>query len=130
MNEVAKQVAEWLRGIDSITEVVPVVVTIGNNSWEGARYVQRGDIHLYLVGDMPKSYQRSSHEAYPHNDLLWYISGWWKGMDARSTITAVQAKEYHPFGKMFMLMPWTCDLPIDYGEEPYRRVPMTIQEIK
>jgi hypothetical protein len=119
------KVAEWLRGCPDTSEVSPVTVTISKQTYHGAKYRQRGgEARLYLVGDLPASYRRSTHVAYRFADdsREWYIGCYWQG----GTVPADQER-YHPFGHSFILFPWVHSEPIDYGErKPYRRIVATI----
>ena len=120
----SERVAEWLRGCPDTSEVSPVTVTIGKQTYHGATYRQRGQESIYLVGDLPASYRHSTHVAYRFADDLreWYIGCYWQG----ETCPADQ-KHYHPFGHTFILFPWGHNEPIDYGErKPYRRIVATI----
>ena len=57
------KVAEWLRGCPDTSEVSPVTVTIGKQTYHGAKYRQRGEESIYLVGELPASYRHSTHVA-------------------------------------------------------------------
>jgi len=120
------RVAEWLRGCPDTSEVSPVTVTIGKQTYHGARYRQRGQESIYLVGDLPASYRHSTHVAYRFADdsREWYVGCYWQG---KSPLAPVDQKYFHPFGHTFILFPWVHSEPIDYGErKPYRRMSATI----
>lgn len=132
---------EWLESC-GLVNVAPCKVTIGKQVFEGA-YAERvnyyqpgmdavtrgerrvGESYLtryfYLLGHLPKTYQKSSHECYvwegnPHE---WYVG---------SYSTDVSDKGFHPFGHSFMVMPWDCSGKVDdHAEKPYRRVPMVVE---
>lgn len=142
----AQQVADYLNGLPR-TQAAPVVVRIGKTKYVGALYTQERDTPegcrayregqriyyqraLYLVGDLPSSYLRSSHTAYVWSDdrmaegarwysaRRWYVAGWYD-LDAHS--------EYHPFGHMFQLMP-DSDGTVTKDDDgfPYATRPMTL----
>ena len=52
----SEKVAEWLRGCPDTSEVSPVTVTIGKQSYPGARYRQRGEeAHCILSETCPQA---------------------------------------------------------------------------
>jgi hypothetical protein len=129
-------VVEWLRGMSEMIDVRACRVEIGDESWEGAEYVQRltpppgsrsteayDNRAIYLVGRLPKGYTGNKSRCYNVDGVDWYVSGYWSGSDDDAF------DKYHPFGRNFMLRPWdTSDgQKIDHYEmRPYRRIPMTI----
>lgn len=110
----ALEVAEWLDTLPA-TFASPHVVRIGRSVYPGAfylqtrkvlsgcaayargerSYVQRG---LYLLGNLPASYRRSSMTAYQVEPAgtRYFVAGWYDHDDPN---------EWHPFGRMFQLFP-------------------------
>lgn len=141
-----KNVSDYLASLPGVSDVKPVTVTIGRETFSGARYtdtrhytagmmaVQRGERKdgepytrewLYLLGDLPKPYQRSTRVAFTMADdkREWYVASYHDGRDA-------PAKP--PFTPCFQLAPWEDNKPIDYQEtiggwrKPYRRVAASV----
>jgi hypothetical protein len=123
-----EQVAEWLRSLDTISEVEPVTLTIGKESWEGAVYTQRGRRRYYLVGELPKHYGRSPKSCYrfPETSDDWYVACF---LDNYAHIEEVK-KHHHPFGNNWIMMRWDVgDLEIDHHRPKsgkYRRREVTV----
>ena len=116
----SEKVAEWLRGCPDTSEVSPVVVTIGKQTYHGAAYRQRGQPGIYLAGDLPASYRRSTHTCFRFADDSrdWFVGCYWQGASLRP-----DQKAFHPFGHSFILLPWEHSEAIDHWEEkPYRRI--------
>ena len=122
----SEKLAEWLRGCPDTSEVSPVTVTIGKQTHHGAKYRQRGQEGIYLVGNLPASYRHSTHVVYRFADdsREWYVGCYWQG---KFPLAPVDQNYFHPFGHTFILFPWVHSEPIDYGErKPYRRMSATI----
>lgn len=118
------KVAEWLRSLPGTSDVEPVTITIGTQTWEGARYTQYGRDHFYLVGDLPKSFLKGPKTCYrlPDDAHDWYVATYMAKFDALEE----HFKEFHPFGNSWMMMPWDCGGFIDEHEKTYRRMDATI----
>jgi hypothetical protein len=109
---VALRLTDWLETLDR-TYASPVVVKIGRSTYPGAFYTQvrdtpdycnayrsgersYGHSMLYVIGELPYSYRRSSKAFYrvPGARFPWYVAGWYD----RS-----EPNKWHPFGRMFQL---------------------------
>ena len=103
------KVAEWLESLEDVTEVEPVTLTIGTQTWEGAVYTLRGQRSYYLAGDLPKSYagQRTCYRL-PGDDRDWYVACY---MEA-DRLTP-EFKQHHSFGANWMMRCWTVSGKID-----------------
>jgi hypothetical protein len=135
----------WLHGLSGISEVRPVVLTVGREVFQGAEYratgvytqgmdaVQRGDhkagdtyaeTRYYFLGPIPACRQRRQSICFTHNGRTLYLSSY---MDANKLTPA--NKEYHPFGASFMLGIWSEQFgPIDAGSQfKYVRVPVKLE---
>lgn len=143
----------WLVTVCKAHDVQDVKVTIGDQTWEGARYKQtfeyqlgmdavtrchkkEGDKYqveaIYCLGKLPapKLQGKGRRErvidyvCFPFEQRDWYVAGYMKDPLA---LTEAQ-KHFHPFGIYFTLRPW--DIPnerIDqYEIKPYNRFPMTL----
>lgn len=135
----ANQVADWLRTLPNARDVRPVSVTIGKQTWPGARYTsvnhysasmqavldgrkkvneEYTQVAIFLAGPLPK--RRKKGTCFPFDGQEWYIACYYEGTDAN---------EFHPFGATFILMPWTHEEKIDKHERfTYDRIPMTVKE--
>jgi len=125
-------------------DVRPCTVTIGKATYHGAHYRETLDIprntpahargerkytteKLYLLGDLPAAYKRSSKTCFRFigDSRDWYVA-------CHSTPEVVnddRFKPYHPLGVSVMLCPWAVPdgLAIDHYEpKPYARVGATI----
>ena len=134
-------VAKWLEkcGCENIQ---PVRVTIRGTTYNGARYADPKQPHVkdafYLIGEQPKRrVKRPNKTCFQFNGADWYVAGYWDGHGADSVVfdasgNLVDYDQYHPFGRNFILMPWSVPSgePIDYYEQkPYDRFPMTVEEV-
>jgi hypothetical protein len=118
------KIASWLRDLPDVSEAMPIEIRLGIRVYEGARYVQRGEDHIYLAGTLPASYKRSDKECYvlAGDGREWFIAGYWQDNNAVQ-LTPEQIQQYHPFGKSIILVPWTAPEKIDrHAKKPYRRV--------
>jgi hypothetical protein len=144
----ALSLPDYLRTLDGVYDVHPVKVTIdlvdyeacryrrvghapaGSRAWLEARAVGTDDLYteeaIYVVGPLPACYLRSKRIAFTlsgdHRE--WYLASYMLA----ASITEQNA-QYHPFGTMFMLMPW--EVPdggqIDrWAHHPYRRIPLAV----
>jgi len=143
MSTLSQSVANYLTSLGHLRHVRPVTVTIKDEIFYGARYervntythdmmaCQRGDKQpgdswvddcIYLVGLRPKL---NNYTCFICKDVDWYVSAYYD-----EDIIPDEFKRYHPFGKSFILMPWTLDEPIDYYEaNNYTRVPMVVSNL-
>ena len=113
-----EQVAEWLRTIFGVSDVSPVTLTIGKQSWEGALYKQDDAWGYYLVGDPPR-HTKTCYQ-FTENGRDWYLSAY-----QTDPVYLSECKEFHPFGKNWMMRAWTCKTKIDAHTE-YRRMVVRI----
>ena len=130
-----KTVKEWLEGLqvsDPCTNVESVTVTIHVSSkkalkFEGARYTQRGEERIYLLGECPKAQlKRPNKTCFTRFLDEWYIATY----APKANITPVNA-EFHPFGPSFILMKWTAITRIDFHEKySYDRLAMTVKIVE
>lgn len=142
-----KTLLEWLAKCGK-HDIKEVRVTIGDKTFEGARYKQTFNYHItmmacthgekketdtytedivYLVGKRP-IFKRPTCFPNAADKKDWYIAGY---LDDTRKITE-HMRQYHPFGENFILRPW--EVPsgeaIDkYETKPYNRVPIVIEEI-
>jgi hypothetical protein len=115
---------EWLVSLPNIPpeSVWPVKVRIIRSSrtvyeFEGARYIQHRENEpdtprIYLLGDW-NALHRKLRGQVCFDDLtgrVWYVAC------HSAEVIKPEFEEFHPFGQMFMLMPWTCPDPIDKWE--------------
>jgi hypothetical protein len=120
----ARDVANYLRSIkggDAPKKVVPVVLTIGRQTWQGARYVQSDQLRLYMIGVLPaaKVRRRKTVFRFKGNPFDWYVIAY------KSLPIEPQYAEYHPFGANFIIGKWSVPdgSAIDkYDTHPYTRV--------
>ena len=110
-----EQVAEWLRTLPGTSDASPVTLTIGNQSWEGAIYKQRGKWGYYLVGDHPR--HTNTCYRFTENGHDWYVSSYL----VDPVHLSEERKTFHPFGKNWMMQAWACKSEIDAHTE-YRRM--------
>lgn len=116
---------EWLQSLPDVRNVRPVKVAIGKETYEGAYYQQGRRMCFYLLGHLPKTYRKSSHECYTWTESPneWYISSY-----TDANCFSEEFKHHHPFGYMFQVSPWDVSGKIDdYERRPYRRVPMAVK---
>lgn len=124
-------IAEWLRTLPNVdpSSVQAARVQIGKTLYDGALYTPANDREapprFYLVGALPKSYQRSTKTAYRfilgfiNETRDWYVSGYFQGP------VVPGSEHYHPFGPYFQVSPWTeiYGEKIDQHEaKPYKRI--------
>jgi len=88
------EVKAWLESFD-YEGVEPVTVTIGKQSWDGARYIQEGQPRIYLLGKLPEGWKNSLDPYTPtaKNGCMMFsvtyrITMAWK-IDSRSTTPSV-----------------------------------------
>lgn len=115
--------------IGRITEVEAVEVTLGKETFQGARYRQDGDVRFYLLGELPKEKKRHPRSVcWTMDGNDWYVACYYQ--DSGSEHSAYQ--ELQPFGHNFILMMWdvvACKgAKIDTGERwTYKRFPMSVK---
>ena len=138
-----ERLAKWLTDCHC-ENVKPCRVTIGKEFWEGCEYQQRGTYaadmdcvrngqhkagetylsnrRIYLIGQLPKVYERRRNNCFQFDNGEWYLSGY---------IVAIKPEFalYHPFGPNFSLAHWDItDKKLDDGERfPYYRFQMTVE---
>lgn len=146
MTEIPKELVNWLDKC-GCTDLQPVKVLIGNQTWIGCRYtrvlhytasmmaVTHGDKkaddtytenRIYVIGKLPKGYFGRPKQCYPFEENEWYVSGY---MPLKNMTPEVQ--HFHPFGINFILAPWDIkDSKVDDGEiKPYKRIPMQVENL-
>ena len=119
-----RDLASWLGHTSGVTDVTPIEVTIGRETWPACRYTRNGKTRYYLVGQRPKGHQRCPRVCYTLDGCEWYVGAYLHTHADRSSIAR---KIQHPFGPNWMLMPWGPEGRIDdYEDVPYRRVKVTL----
>lgn len=115
---------DWFISLgDHISDVRDVRVAIGRAIYDGVSYRDANfanEPRLYLLGDLPAAYKRSTHTAFVIAGADWYVACY---MPAER-ITPEFAP-FHPFGPHFMLCRWQVPSgeAIDaYEPRPYTRV--------
>ena len=120
-------------------DVREVTVRIGRTTYQGAFYKQDRKVSpgcraydegqrdytiegLEVIGELPASWVRSSRTVYrmAGDDRDWYVAGYYN---------RDEPNEWHPFGKMFALQPWSVPggTRIDlWSPAPYRRMKMEV----
>lgn len=136
--------AEWLKTLPNVVSSEPVIVTIGRTTYEQAGrydilitppkgsigYVQKApatlEHRIYVVGDLPASYVRSSRVIYMAGDEQWFIAGY-----SPNPIPEDKSK-YHPWGHWFGLHRWDFTEPMEEydlrSERPYDRMKITLAD--
>jgi hypothetical protein len=131
--------AEWLRMLKGIHDVMPCRVFIGKETFVGATYqvdyqytagmrkVQDGEAkegetytesRIYLLGNLPKLKRRS---VFRWQGGEWFIGSYWKGPGKT---------EWSPYGPNFSLHLWNDVLAIDHYEKKlYNRVDMRVENL-
>lgn len=114
---IGTDISSWLHslGYDARPAVSPL--RIGSVSYVGAEYRHDTVQRLYLLGDLPACYRRSSRVVFriPHDERDWFV--------ATYSDAAPSHPNRPPFGPFFILHPWTAPEPIDrYERTPRKRV--------
>lgn len=134
------ELATWLKGKNDAYDLKPLRLKIGKTEYEGCFYREirtfrpEGKIEevdyvftaIYVLGDLPKSYQRSRRECYQLSGgatLSEANEEWYIGSIGHGTT------EFSPLGPRFLLMPWTTGKIDQFEETKYRRVQVKVQEI-
>lgn len=99
-----QSLAEWLESLDCY-DVYPIQVKIGKIIYTGCHYKQDREYNfkpytnecLYLLGSLPSSYVNRHAKRYLYNGIYYYIAGYIENIPD-------DKKEYHPFGKNFLMM--------------------------
>lgn len=119
------QLTEYLTTLSRICNVQSVQVTIKGTVYEGASYDDgRTQGILYLLGERPNCYKRSTRTVFVINDVDYYIACYMEGAKITSQFAA-----YHPCGANFQLRRWSVPNggAIDqYELTPYARVQASI----
>lgn len=122
------RVKVWLEsfsGMDAPIGIEAITVTIGDESWEGARYHQHGREKYYLVGKLPKDWE-NTNQGRVYFTLFgqeYYITAFMQDC------TNLQKRHlrYHPFGNTWIMSPWTHDDAPDASHEtPCKRQEMKV----
>lgn len=112
---IKEQVAEWLRTLPGTSDVSPITLTIDEQTWEGAAYTQGGKKGLYLIGDRPR--HTNTCFRFTGDGTDWYMSAYL----ANPVYLSKRRKKFHPFGKNWMMRPWTCKTKIDAHTKYHRQ---------
>jgi len=102
------QLIDWLRAKDNISDIRPVTVTIGAQTWQGAEYTRT----MEYSADMMAVIDGRA------DGLDWYVAAYYQ-----KDPVEVQFAQFQPFGPNFLLAPWDVpDTKIDtYEPKPYIR---------
>lgn len=119
------QLIAYLNTLPHIHNVGPISVVIKGTEYKGAIYDDKDNRNImYLLGERPASYVRSSRTCFVINGEDWYITCYME----QKRITA-QYAVYHPCGASFQLRRWSVPDggAIDrYEMRPYTRVPTKV----
>jgi len=101
--------------------VQAVNVTIGDETWEGARYHQDGE-RFYLIGKLPKGWKDtgSSKVYFTLDSKEYYIAAYLQDFDRLNK----GPRKYHPFGNNWIMYLWEHD--DTYRETPCKRQKMIV----
>jgi hypothetical protein len=131
MNDLVK----YLQGCSGITKVQAVHIAIGRRkivTYEGAMYQdERWGRRIYVIGDLPPSYKRSSNVVYKYgigpSDTPWFIAGFYncESLQRKKITVTPEIAKMHPFGDHFTL---ALQEPIMAANNP-RVVPMVVEVI-
>jgi hypothetical protein len=143
----AGDVVDYLRSLPHCKDVRPCHVTIGKVTYPGAYYVQVnewksgmdgvvdgrhkvGETYeqraIYLVGKRPFGLPRFlANSCYAIEGKDWYIAC---HTDTNKPLDK-QFEQFHPFGYMFIIMPWdVVNSTIDqYEPRPYERTQIQVE---
>ena len=92
---------EYFSNLPGITCLGAVNVKIGKSNWSGVKYHDanwEGD-RLYLLGDLPNTYKRSSNTGYKNGDDVWYVACYYASREDHPA----SVKEFQSFGNNFIL---------------------------
>lgn len=136
-----RELVKWLTDLGH-QNVTPVTVTMGKNTYIGAKYNNpfiQNRLFVYVIGDHPHTRTRNGklytrgNVCYnlPDDSTDWYVAGYFHPEIIKTyfkrEVTA--DPKHHPFGNNFLLTPWTLEDAIDkYEKWTYHRKPMTITE--
>lgn len=142
----AEMVAAWLERLEGVTRAMPVEVSIYRRTWIGAEYWQTRELTpgtrayregerewemhaLYLLGDIPPARAWRSSVTFTREDgSEWYLASYYAQVKGRGIhLQDIGRNEWHPFGRMFQLMPATEPENIYAPPAGYKRVPMRVQ---
>ena len=118
-----ERVKAWLESVGA-KAVQAVSITIGDETWEGARYCQEGSERFYLVGMLPKGWEDTqSSKVYFTLDCKEYcVAAYLQDFDD----LAEGPRKYHPFGNNWIMYLWEHDdAPDAWLETPCKRLEMT-----
>jgi len=133
----AAAVQKWLANECKCHTITKVKVTIGKRTYYGCRYIDPKHVdpapRIYLIGFRPKHRRKT---CYMINGKDWYVAGYYDQTNLSADGWLFWpwrfgdfGRKYHPFGSNFILMPWTCDDPIDMGSRTtYDRVEVEVEE--
>ena len=159
LNQLAIAVDRYIREVQQdLVHISPVLVNIAGEVFAGCRYRTRHhyeagmmavthggkttkdvyDLHkFYLVGDLPKVYQKAKREKLTGSKRIcfqiesekaddWYVSCYFQESEISGEI-----QQYHPFGKTFMFGLWNAPdgSKIDDGLDSYKRVNISVLEV-
>jgi hypothetical protein len=121
------KLTDWLLSFPHVSDVREITATIKGKTYIGAHYCDsnfNNEPRLYLLGDLPACYRRTTKTAFVIDGADWYVACYMQSEPIPERFAA-----YHPCGKHFMLCQWkvTDGTPIDhYYLKPYDRVPTTL----
>lgn len=119
MTETQEKIVEWLQRM-SFHHVMPVVLLIEGDQYEGAAYTQWGSRRFYLAGDRP---QRGFETCYvfENNSCDWHIAAY---MDRYDELMPRQQK-FHPVGNNWILQAELSNGVSEHVHDPYHRLKVT-----
>lgn len=112
-------VVDWLKTLDHIEPAGPIGVKIGHSTYHGGAYFEKAregshrEPIMYLLGNLPASYKRSTHVCYrfPNETHDWYVAGF------ADAAVASAMPQFHPFGPWFQLRQWPSGISPFDGQE-------------
>lgn len=141
-------IAEWLRGLPNTSDVHPLRIVIGDEGWAAASYIQtfrytssmdavtRGHVKageeyatesIYAVGTLPRCYIRRNKTVFRREDDTreWYVAGYFDPNRVNGDFA-----HSNPFGRNFILKPWTDHEPVDrYERFKYDRKMLIVRPV-
>ena len=117
------KIKAWLESIKA-KAAEAVSVTIGDETWEGARYCQSGNERFYLVGMLPKDWEDkgSSKVYFTFDGKEYHVAAYLQDF----VNLAERYREYHPFGNNWIMSLREHDAPDASQETPCKRQEMTV----
>jgi len=103
------ELSEW-RPHPTCRNTKVVKLTIGDQTWEALRYRWLGEDAIYVLGELPKRWDRNDKHRIILDGEEWVIISYLDTFDGMSP----RIQKYHPFGNHWIMSVWECSMSLPW----------------